>query len=117
MSSNDLAARIRSALAPHRIGEKKMFGGICFFLNDHMVAGTSKRGLLLRVGKDNHAACIARPHAQAMEMNGRKMSGYVYVADEGIKSDAALREWLDVACSHVRTLPPKDTAKTARRGR
>jgi TfoX/Sxy family transcriptional regulator of competence genes len=93
-----------------------MFGGICFLLNDHMVAGASKRGLLLRVGKDNHGACVARPHVRPMEMNGRKMAGYIYVAPEGVKTDAALREWLEIASAHVRSLPPKQArAKPKRR--
>jgi TfoX/Sxy family transcriptional regulator of competence genes len=29
----------------------KMFGGVAFMLNGNMLAGMSKRGLLLRVGK------------------------------------------------------------------
>ena len=107
MSGDALAARIRSALAPRKVAEKKMFGGTCFMLDDHMVAGTWKDDLLVRVGKENHGACVVRPSARVMEMNGRKMQGYVIVASEGIASDAALADWLDIACAHVRTLPPK----------
>jgi len=112
MSSDDLAARIRMVLASRDTTEKKMFGGICFLLNDHMVAGASKSGLLVRVGKDNHAACVARPHAHVMEMRGRRMEGYIFVAPEGVKTDAALRDWLGIAVAYVKTLPPK-TAKKA----
>jgi len=32
-----------------------VFGGLCFMFNGNMVAGTSKRGLLVRVGKEQHA--------------------------------------------------------------
>lgn len=105
--TEDLAERVRSALGSRGVSEKKMFGGICFLLNDHMVAGASKRGLLLRIGKENHPECISRPHVRPMEMSGRKMSGYIYVAPEGVKTDTALREWLDLASAHVRSLPPK----------
>ena len=46
----DLAARMRVALAgTGAVREVRMFGGLCFMLNGNMVAGTSKRGLLVRV--------------------------------------------------------------------
>ena len=48
--NEDLAARMRVALAgTGTVREVRMFGGLCFMLNGNMVAGTSKRGLLVRV--------------------------------------------------------------------
>jgi len=38
-------------------------------LNGNMVAGTSKRRLLVRVGKEQHAPALARPDARPMEMS------------------------------------------------
>ena len=58
----DLAERMRVALAgTGAIREVKMFGGLCFMLNGNMVAGTSKRGPLARVGKDQRSQAMARP--------------------------------------------------------
>jgi hypothetical protein len=117
MNNDILAGRIRTALATRGASEKRMFGGTCFLLNDHMVAGTWKNDLLVRVGKDNHAACVKRPHARVMEMNGRRMEGYVIVGADGIKTMAALAGWLAIACSYVGTLPPKEKKKAAKRRR
>ena len=36
-----------------------MFGGIGFMLNGNMVAAASKRGLLVRVGKDRKGDTLA----------------------------------------------------------
>ena len=48
--NEDLAERIRLILAgTGSLREVKMLGGLCFMLNGNMVAGTSKRGLLVRV--------------------------------------------------------------------
>jgi TfoX/Sxy family transcriptional regulator of competence genes len=48
--NEDLAERIRLILAgTGSLREVRMFGGLCFMLNGNMVAGTSKRGLLVRV--------------------------------------------------------------------
>ena len=46
----DLAERMRTVLAgTGAVREVRMFGGLCFMLNGNMVAGTSKRGLLVRI--------------------------------------------------------------------
>ena len=76
----NLADRMRVVLAgTGAVREVRMFGGLCFMLNGNMVAGTSRRGLLVRVGKDRHAEALARPGAKPMEMSGRPMEGYVFI--------------------------------------
>jgi TfoX/Sxy family transcriptional regulator of competence genes len=102
----DLAERMRVALAgAGAIREVKMFGGLCFMLNGNMVAGTSKRGLLVRVGKDQQSLALARPGAKLMEMTGRPMQGYVFV--EPPRNERELRDWIELAVAFVNTLPPK----------
>ncbi|MGX7872218.1 TfoX/Sxy family protein [Mesorhizobium sp. ORM6] len=111
-----MVGRLRSALAGRDFTEQKMFGGTCFLIGGNMLVGTSKRGLLVRVGKAAHEAAVARPHAQAMEMGARAMEGYVRVAPEGTASAADLAGWLDLALAFVVTLPPKSKpAKVAKR--
>jgi TfoX/Sxy family transcriptional regulator of competence genes len=103
----DLAERMRVALVGSgAVREVKMFGGLCFMLNGNMVAGTSKRGLLVRVGKDQQSNALARPGAKRMEMTGRPMEGYVFV-DPPPSDDRSLQDWLALAVAFVKTLPPK----------
>jgi hypothetical protein len=82
-----------------------MFGGIGFMLNSNLLAAASKRGLLLRVGKDRQSQALAKPGTRQMEMRGRPMDGYIYV-DPPIELDA-VRGWVDMATAFVRTLPSK----------
>jgi hypothetical protein len=113
----DLAERMRVALAgTGTIREVKMFGGLCFMLNGNMVAGTSKRGLLVRVGKEQQSAALARPGARSMEMTGRPMEGYVFV-DPPPSDDRSLQDWLAFAVGFVKTLPPKPPKSKPRRTR
>jgi TfoX/Sxy family transcriptional regulator of competence genes len=113
----NLADRMRAALAGNgQLREVRMFGGLCFMLNGNMVGGTSKRGLLVRVGKEGHASALARPDARPMEMSGRLMEGYV-VVDPPPKEDRVLREWLELAVAFVQTLPAKPPKSSARRSR
>jgi TfoX N-terminal domain len=86
-----------------------MFGGIGFMLNGNLLVGASKRGLLLRVGKDRQSQALAKPGTRQMEMRGRPMDGYIYV-DPPIGPDA-VRGWVDMAIAFVRTLPAKTKAK------
>ncbi|RUW20529.1 hypothetical protein EOA60_25640, partial [Mesorhizobium sp. M1A.F.Ca.IN.020.06.1.1] len=77
VAPDPMVERLRAALGRRAFTEQKMFGGTCFMINGNMLVGTSKRGLLVRVGKDGHAAAAARPHARPMEMGGRSMEGYI----------------------------------------
>jgi TfoX/Sxy family transcriptional regulator of competence genes len=106
-ADQDLAARVRSALMSSGVfREVKMFGGIGFMLNGNLVAGASKRGLLVRVGKDRQQEALARPGARPMVMRGRTMDGYIYV-DPPAPNARTVRAWIQLAVAFVETLPPK----------
>ncbi len=114
-SEENLASRVRGALAhADDVREVKMFGGVGFMLNGNMVAAASKRGLLVRVGKDRHRDALTRPGTRPMEMRGRVMEGYVYV-EPAILDDESLRDWIRLAAAFVETLPPKQTSASRRR--
>jgi TfoX/Sxy family transcriptional regulator of competence genes len=111
----ELAANVRAALAEvGNVGEVKMFGGIGFMLNGNLVAAASRRGLLLRVGKNRQAEALAQSGARQMVMRGRTMEGYVYV-DPPALNKQAVQNGLALAIAHVRTLPPKAKGKTKQR--
>jgi TfoX/Sxy family transcriptional regulator of competence genes len=109
-----LAEKLRAALPAEGLSERKMFGGTGFMLNGNMIAGASKRGLLLRVGKERYGEALARSGARPMEMRGRPVEGYVRVDPAGL-TEAALLSWLALARAYVETLPAK--AKKQRHGR
>jgi TfoX/Sxy family transcriptional regulator of competence genes len=106
----ELADRVRAALAGRTFSEKRMFGGVAFMLDGKMIASASKRGLLVRVGKDGQAAALKDPQAKLAVMGpGRPMSGYVRVAEAGL-TDADLARWLDTGIAVVRGIGGKTTA-------
>lgn len=115
MTADELAASVRRALAgAASLGEVKMFGGIGFMLNGNMVAAASRRGLLVRVGRERQDEALARRGARQMEMKGRLMDGYIYVDPPALTDDAVVA-WLRLAVAFVQTLPPKaPSAKSVR---
>jgi len=109
----ELTARLRDALEGHvGISEKKMMGGMCFFLDGNMIGGAdrSKDGhgrFMFRVGKDNEAEALARDGAEIIEMGGRRMGGMVFVSEEACGADGVLADWVALTLNFTTTLPPK----------
>lgn len=106
--SEPLADRVRTVLARRRgIDEKRMFGGVAFLVNGHMFCGVNKDDLVVRVGPDAWAEALSRKHARPMDFTGRPLSGYVYVAPQGVRTAPSLKSWVDRGLKFARTLPPK----------
>jgi TfoX/Sxy family transcriptional regulator of competence genes len=106
-AEESLSVAVRGHLSRAGVmSEAKMFGGTGFMLNRNLVAAVSKRGLLLRVGKDRYRDALAWPGVRPMEMRGRAMEGYVYI-DPPVPTNDVLKAWLDEAVAFVKTLPVK----------
>jgi len=107
-----LASRFRTTLdGVVGISEKRMMGGVCFFLNGNMIGGAdrTKSGagrFMFRVGKDNQAKALSRPGASIVEMGGKRMGGLVFVEDQ-LCDAAALNDWVAMAFSFIGDMPAK----------
>jgi TfoX/Sxy family transcriptional regulator of competence genes len=111
----ELVTNVRTLLAGSgTIREVRMFGGIGFMLNGNLVAAASRRGLLLRVGKDHQNEALVQPGARPMVMRGRRMEGYVYVDPPALNKNA-VENGLRLAVSYVQTLPRKGGPKPKQR--
>lgn len=103
-----LAGRIRDVVGEDPgVDERKMFGGIAFLLDGNMFVGVTGDDLMVRVGPEAWAACLAEPHAREMDFTGRSMKGYVFVGADGTAEDQDLATWVGRALSFVGGLPPK----------
>ena len=103
-----LAQRVRDAAAgKHGVGEKKMFGGLFFLSEGNMCCGIVGDELMVRVGPTAYQDCLALPHAREMDFTGRALKGMVYVATEGLGSEAELAQWVRRGLDFAGTLPPK----------
>ncbi|WP_298822192.1 TfoX/Sxy family protein [uncultured Roseibium sp.] len=102
-----LLERIRTFIPDKAVEQKRMFGGTCFMVNGNMLVCASKRGLMARVGKEQEAIALARPHASPCRPAGRPMPGFIRIEPDGIESDSDLRDWIEMARAYVCALPPK----------
>ena len=107
-----LNQRMRDVFVAHAgISEKRMMGGMCFFMNGHMLCGARRHQddvgrFMFRVGKENETAALGDPTAQAVVHGNRKLGGFVHV-DADVCDEAALRRWLQLCLAHAASLPAK----------
>jgi hypothetical protein len=60
---------------------------------------------MVRVGPKGRAAALARPHARPMKIGGKALAGFVCVDPQGIRTEAALKKWIQRGLDFVATLP------------
>lgn len=104
-----LLVRVRKHLSglSKDMTEKRMFGGITFFLNGNMLCGVSRLGLMVRVGADAALFALELPFAAPCPGAGGRLPGFIIVAFAGLKDKKELASWLDMACRYVGALPAK----------
>lgn len=106
----NLAKRIDDALekiAPPKLLDKKMFGGIGFLVQGNMACGVLGDDLIVRVGKQAYPEEISLPETKPFDTTGRPMTGWVMVPDRFLRDDEVLLEWVRKGVSYALSLPAK----------
>ncbi|GAB1307647.1 hypothetical protein KH5_03300 [Urechidicola sp. KH5] len=75
-----IADRIKQLLEEKHTNfyEKKMFGGLCFMVNDKMCLGVVKDEVMARIGGDAYANAFTKLGCNEMNFTGRPMKGFVF---------------------------------------
>ena len=89
------------------LSEKKMFGGVCFLLHGNMLCGVFRMGGMVRVGKHRVEDALTLDGAEPMDMNGRKMGGFVRIEDPVFDDEETMQTLLGMAFSFVAPMTPK----------
>ncbi len=100
MSYNEkLADRTREliALTHKKVEEKKMFGGLCFMVNDKMCVGVEKERLMVRLDPALFDEVMEKEGCKPMDFTGKIMKGYVFVDIEALDTKKKLDYWIQLA--------------------
>jgi TfoX/Sxy family transcriptional regulator of competence genes len=109
-----LADRIRAELRHRKdVTERRMMGGLTFLCGGRMCGGVLGPDLVARVGRADMPAVLLQPHVRPMDFTGRALTGFVYVAPEGLRRAAALRAWLERGLAVAAAQPSRKTGKSA----
>jgi TfoX/Sxy family transcriptional regulator of competence genes len=91
-----------------KVEQKKMFGWPCAFVNGNLFAGLHKQSMIFRLSDDDHAKFLQLDGASDFEpMPGRKMKGYVILADPLTRDKKEMSQWMNRALEFTSAPPPK----------
>ncbi|MGG8497494.1 TfoX/Sxy family protein [Tenacibaculum sp. TC6] len=76
---------------------KKMFGGVCFMVDDKMCVGVVKEEVMARIDPEIYEEALTHKGCSEMNFTGRPMKGYVFLSGEAIDLDQQLYYWLQLA--------------------
>jgi TfoX/Sxy family transcriptional regulator of competence genes len=79
---------------------KRMFGGICFMVDDKMCVGVMKDSLMLRIDPEIQPDLLTKEGCRKMDFTKRPMKGMVYVDSWAIETDDELGKWIEIALDY-----------------
>ena len=97
MSYNEkLADRTREiiSLTHENVEEIKMFGGLCFMVNDKMCLGVLQERLMVRIDPVTYDEAMEHEGCSPMDFTGKVMKGLVFVDAEVLNSKQHLEYWI-----------------------
>ena len=103
MAYNEYTAdRIRHILSLKKIEftEKRMFGGLCFMVDNKMCIGVIKEDIMARVGPEVEQEALLKAGARPMDFTGRPMKGFVFISEDGFDLDDDLAWWIDLCLEY-----------------
>jgi len=108
-----LADRVREIIAVTHtnVEEKKIFGGLCFMVNDKMCAGVKTDSIMVRVDTDNFDEVLEKEGFTAMEHNGRVMKGFGFVTEDALATKKKLEYWINLALQYNSSAPASKKKK------
>ena len=97
-----LADRVREIIAVHhkKVTEKKMFGGLCFMVNDKMCVGVEKERLMVRLDPEKQDEVMEKEGSKPMDFTGKVMKGFVFVDIDALNTKKKLEYWMNLALEY-----------------
>jgi TfoX/Sxy family transcriptional regulator of competence genes len=97
-----LANRVREFITVQakKIEEKKMFGGLCFMVNDKMCIGVEKERLMVRLNPANYDEAMEKEGCMPMDFTGKVMKGFVFVDANAVTTSKKLEYWVKLALEY-----------------
>ena len=97
-----LADRVREiiVLTGKKIEEKRMFGGLCFMVDNKMCVGVESERLMVRLDPAIFDEAIEKDGCVPMDFTGKVMKGFVFVDTDVLKTKKQLDYWMKLALDY-----------------
>ncbi|MDS9467140.1 hypothetical protein RGQ15_06080 [Paracoccus sp. MBLB3053] len=90
------------------LGEKPMFGGLCFLSHGNMICAIREGRGMYRVGRPHEAAALDIPGSERMVHGGHAYPGWIWLSGDSLSDDKIRARLTGWAMKTVRALPPKE---------
>ena len=97
-----LANKTREIIASthDNVEEKKMFGGLCFMVDDKMCVGVESDRLMVRLDPGKFEEVMEKEGCRPMDFTGKIMKGFVYVDLASLNTKKKLEYWINLALEY-----------------
>src|SRR6476619_2051954 len=94
-----LADRTREiiSMSHKNVVEKRMFGGLCFMVNDKMCVDVEQKRLMVRIDPLKYDEVIEKEGCKPINFTGKVMKGYVFVDINALNTKKKLAYWIKLA--------------------
>jgi len=106
-SDRALVDRVRATLidaAVADVGEKRMFGSTAFMIRGKLAIAARADRLMCRIDPSLQEAALKRAGSRVVLMRGRPMRGYLYVDAQSLRTNRALKYWVDRVLAYNESL-------------
>src|SRR5277367_6673589 len=109
-----LADRTREIIAlthKRNVEERRMFGGLCFMVNDKMCVGVEQDRLMVRLNPARFDEVMEKEGCKPMDFTGKVMKGFVFVDSDVLTTKKKLEYWTDLALEYNKVAKPSKKKK------
>ena len=111
-TKDELHELIKAHLKNIDYTEKRMFGGLAFFINRNMFTGTHQSYLFLKLSSDDRDEALSQDGITVFEpRKGMVMREYVVLTDTFLDNESNLEKLFQKSLSYVSSLPHKEPKK------
>ncbi len=99
-----LADRVREIISRthKKVEEKKMFGGLCFMVNDKMCVGVESERLMIRFDPAKTDEVMEKEGCSPMDFTSKVMKGFAFIDIDVLSSKKQLEYWVNLALDYNR---------------
>ncbi len=97
-----LADRVREIISQtnKNVEEKRMFGGLCFMVNDKMCVGVETSRLMVRFDPTLTDEIMEKEGCRPMDFTSKVMKGFAFVDIEVLNTKKNLEFWIKLALDY-----------------
>jgi TfoX/Sxy family transcriptional regulator of competence genes len=113
-----LADRVREIITQqsNKVEEKKMFGGLCFMVNEKMCVGVETDRLMVRFDPALTDDVMEKEGCRPMDFTTRTMKGFAFVDIKALNTRKKLEYWVNLAMDYNKFAKPSAKKKSSRGG-